>query len=78
MNLKLVDPKQLIAEALDCDINSIALDSKLGDHPEWNSIGHLQIMLSLQQNYQIEITDKTIQKFQTFDQINSLFECLSK
>lgn len=56
---------QLIAEALDCTVESLTPDSGLGRHPDWTSLGQLNLMLTLEKNYGVPISDDTIRANQT-------------
>lgn len=59
----IVSPYQLVAEALNCDPASLNADSGLNRHPDWDSMGHLNVMLALERLYGIEINDQSIVRF---------------
>jgi acyl carrier protein len=58
------DPITLVATALSCDPATLVLDSGLNRHPAWDSLGHLSVMIALQREYGIEITDENIRRFE--------------
>ena len=72
-----LDPRTLIAAALDCDPASLTATSALARHPKWDSFGHLRIMIQLEESYGVEINDETIRKYETFTAIEALFAELS-
>jgi acyl carrier protein len=67
-----LDPRTLVATALDCDPASLTATSAIARHPKWDSFGHLRIMLQLEAHYGVEITDANIRKFETFTAIEAL------
>lgn len=64
----------LVAAALDCAPDSLGPDSGLGTHPQWDSIGHLEIMLALESRFGIAITDETIRRYATLAAIGALMD----
>ena len=67
----------LVAEALDCDPASLCESSGLGRHPLWDSVGHLSVMMPLEQHYGIEITDQTISQYETLAAILARHDALA-
>ncbi|MBF0158792.1 MAG: acyl carrier protein [Magnetococcales bacterium] len=63
------DVYRLVAEALECAPQTLTQDSGLGSHPQWDSFGHLRVMLVLEQHLGIEINDATILQFETMQSI---------
>ncbi len=53
----------IVATALECDRAMLGADSSLGQHPKWDSLAHLRLMLLLEQHYDVEITDETIRHY---------------
>ncbi|CAA7619139.1 hypothetical protein MCP1_240019 [Candidatus Terasakiella magnetica] len=70
------DPRTLIAAALDCASESIDADSRLGHHPAWDSVGHLGVMLALEQHYGIAISDETIRRYDSLEAIAALYRSM--
>jgi acyl carrier protein len=72
----LTNPIELVAQALECDPQTIPPDSGLNKHPKWDSFGHLAIMVALEQQYGIAINDETIRKYEAMPQIQALYNSL--
>ncbi len=58
--------KAIISEALDCDENSIDEHSGLGRHQEWDSLGQVVIIVSIEKYFSIKIKDEQIERLLTF------------
>ncbi len=71
-------PVALIAEALGCAESSLAEDSRLGNHPNWDSVGHLSVMLALEQHYGVEITDETIRRYDNVAAIRARYTDMTR
>ena len=50
----------VVAEALQLPANQITPEMTFGDLPEWDSMGHMEVMMALELNYNIEINADTI------------------
>jgi acyl carrier protein len=72
------NPYELLANALECSPDKLNLDSTLGNPPNWDSIGHLNIMLALEEAYNISIDDDTIRRYTAMDAIVARYEELQK
>lgn len=54
--------KQLIAETLQISVESIADDSSPATLPQWDSLGHLNLVMALEQKFGVSFTlDEIIQ-----------------
>jgi acyl carrier protein len=73
-NLK--KPKEIIAKALDCDINSVSNESGISKHPSWDSFGQLSIIVELEESYGIKINDDDILKYSNIKTITELYNSL--
>jgi len=69
-----ISPITLVAQALECPEDTLTPKSGLANHPNWDSLGHLNIMTSLEEHYGIEINDDTIRRFQSLSEIISFAE----
>lgn len=49
-----------LAEALQIPIEEITPELALGDLPQWDSMGHMEVMMILEQKFGIEINADTI------------------
>jgi len=52
--------RELLAEALQVPIETVPPDIGFGDLPQWDSMGHMEVMLLLEQRYGVEINAETI------------------
>lgn len=50
----------VIAEAIQVPIETITPDLAFGDLPEWDSLGHMEVMMLLEERFGIEINTDTI------------------
>ena len=53
---------KLVAEALGCTEDSLNLDSRLGHHEKWDSLGQISIVATIESKYNIEIDENNIDK----------------
>lgn len=60
MIFTLTDLQPILASTLLVSENLITLDLQYGDLPEWDSLGHMNIMMTLEDTYGIEINTETI------------------
>ncbi len=49
-----------LAEALQVPIEEITPELALGDLPQWDSMGHMEVMMLLEQKFGVEINPDTI------------------
>jgi acyl carrier protein len=50
----------LLAEAIQVPVEQIPPDLAFGDLPQWDSMGHMDVMLLLEERYAVEINSDTI------------------
>jgi acyl carrier protein len=50
----------LISEALGVPRDQVTESFSYGDIPEWDSMGHMNIMMALEEKFQVQITADTI------------------
>ena len=71
---ELPDPFDIVAKALGCSRVSLSIDSaRYRDHG-WDSLGHLRIVIALEEAYGISIDDEAIEKYATMRAIQQLYE----
>lgn len=51
---------RLLAEALQVPLEAVTKDLQFGDLPQWDSMGHMEVMILLEQKFGIEINQDTI------------------
>jgi len=61
----LKSPFDLVADALGCSIDSLSDVSALNTHPMWDSLGHLSVMMALEEHYGVCIDDNGIRIHQS-------------
>lgn len=61
INTDLLDKiRTVIAEVLQVSIDEITPDITFGDIPQWDSLGHMEILLALEESFAIAVTAETI------------------
>jgi len=50
----------LLSEALGVPSTEILPDTAFGDLPQWDSMGHMEVMMLLEEHFEIEINADTI------------------
>lgn len=60
---------EYVAKIIECDKTELFEESKMHSHPKWDSLGHLSIMVKLEEDYNIEINDETITKYSEISNI---------
>ena len=75
--MPLPSPEQLVAAALGCSTDTIGPESALAVHPNWDSFGHLMVMLKLEEYYDVSITDETIRRYESMASIRERYDELS-
>lgn len=61
INTELLDKiRTVIAEVLQVSIDEITPDITFGDIPQWDSLGHMEILLALEESFAIAVTAETI------------------
>ena len=64
MNIEHKDLNQhvqaVLVEALQVEPELVTADLSFGDIPQWDSMGHMEVMMRLEQNYGIEINPDTL------------------
>lgn len=63
------DAKKVMAAAWSIDASSIPDDASLNDFPPWDSIGHVSLLLALEENYGVEVNSETIQSIRNLDAV---------
>ena len=52
--------QNILAEAIQVPLEEITPDLAFGDLPQWDSMGHMEVMLRLEEKFGVEITADTI------------------
>ncbi len=56
----LLNVRRLLAESLRADLSDIQLETQFGDLPQWDSMGHMEVLVALEKEYGVEISAETI------------------
>jgi acyl carrier protein len=60
-NIPTIERIQIVlAEALRVAPEAVTPDLALGDLPQWDSLGHMEVMMSLEEHFGVEINADTI------------------
>lgn len=51
---------QVLAGALNVDVGEINAETQFGDLPQWDSMGHMEVLVELEKNFGVEISAETI------------------
>ncbi|MEI7988220.1 MAG: acyl carrier protein [Chloroflexota bacterium] len=65
----------LLSESFQLPVADITPDLSFGDIPQWDSIGHMDLMMRLEELYGIEITADTIGELTS---VPAICACLEK
>ncbi len=66
--------KSVLAQALECDVADISDDAALGVHPKWDSLAHMRLLIALESEHGLPITDDSIETLINVDAVQSKFE----
>jgi len=72
---QLENVRTLLAEALQVPMDNIRPDLRFGDLPQWDSMGHMEIMMNLEMQLCIEVNADTIS---TLTSIPAICDYLAK
>lgn len=61
--------KQILAEQLDTDIDSITLDTDIQDDLGADSLDVVEMLMSIEDEFEIEIPDEKIESLKTVGQV---------
>ncbi|MGD2027222.1 MAG: acyl carrier protein [Anaerolineales bacterium] len=56
----LYNVRRLLADSLRVDLGDIAMETQFGDLPQWDSMGHMEVLVALEKEYGVEVTAETI------------------
>lgn len=56
----LYNVRRLLADSLRVGIGDIAMETQFGDLPQWDSMGHMEVLVALEKEYGVEVTAETI------------------
>ena len=69
-NKQLIDNvRNAIAEVLQVNLEEITPQITFGDIPQWDSMGHMEVMLALEQRFGVPVNADTIGELVSFEKI---------
>lgn len=69
---------RIIADSLEVDESQITEDTAIGDIPEWNSLGHIVIISSLEKEFAINFDPEIIMDLEDVSDIVAAIEQRTK
>ncbi len=69
---KYISGAALLANATGGEPSSFPPDSALGQHPQWDSVSHINVMLELEKEFGVIIDDASIEKYSRLSAIDEL------
>ncbi len=75
---KLIDPFELVAAALNTRKETLTIDSKMHEHPDWDSVENIAVIADIETYYGIAIDDADVMKYNNMKAIFVLYENLQK
>jgi len=66
--------KQVIAEAFEIEPDSVSEGLEFDSITEWDSLGHVRLMLALEEKYGIEVDEELMRKMISFKAIVSMLK----
>ena len=74
MNEILTSPRDLVAKALGVPSDQIKDTDSMGQHPLWDSVAHLNVIVEIESAYNIQVPDKDVLKYDNVPAIIQLWE----
>lgn len=68
------DIQNLLAEAIQVPIGLVTPDLAFGDLPEWDSLGHMEVMMRLEEQFEVEVNTDTIAQLVSIPEIIKYIE----
>ena len=63
--------QKLLVEAIQVPIDEVNTELAFGDLPQWDSMGHMEVMMSLEDQFGVEINADTIANLTSVPAISS-------
>lgn len=70
--------QKLIAEALQVPLDKIQTNTAFGNIPEWDSMGHMQIMFLLESELKLDITAEMVSSLSSVEAITNALDVSKK
>ena len=66
--------RSLLADALRVNLDEIGPQTEFGDLPQWDSMGHMEVMVALEKEYGVAITAESIAELTSVPAICAFLE----
>ncbi len=66
--------REALSLALQVPLDAICDDLSFGDLPQWDSMGHMEVMMRLEEFFGVEINAETIAALTSFEAIRQYLE----
>ena len=66
--------QMILAESIQVPKDMVSPDMAFGDLPQWDSLGHMEVMMRLEEEFGIEITPDTIANLISIPEICAYLE----
>ena len=70
---QLTSPYDLVATALGCEKHTLTEESCMVNHPKWESLSHVSVIMEIESAYNIEIADEDVMKYDNMKAIINLY-----
>ena len=78
MKVSVTDIQSALSTALQVPVQEVSPELSFGDIPQWDSMGHMEIMLLLESEYGIEVNADTISSLTSVPVICAYLERLDQ
>ena len=66
--------QELLAQTLNLPLDSISDDASMKTVPEWDSLKHMEVILSIERHFKVELTGDEIADMTSLSAINTILE----
>jgi len=66
--------QELLAQTLNLPLDRISDDASMKTMPEWDSLKHMEVILSIERHFKVELTGDEIADMTSLSAINTLLE----
>ena len=70
--------KSIIEETFNCNLKNFKLSTQLKKIPNWDSFNHINLMVAIENEFDIEISPKEVEKILKISDIIDLLKVKSK
>lgn len=65
---------EIVAETLEVSASEVTTDSSVGDFPTWDSLGHMNLLQNIQDEFDIELDPEEIIELEDVNDIIAIVE----